>query len=88
MYPHRKPLQPLYSWSGHGPSGEASSWELVSLDDAESETPWKNYTHWTVRSSVQVLIKKPVAVSIVGKCEIWYHEKQMMILGMFAERFL
>jgi len=88
MYPHWKPLQPLCSWSGYGPGDEASSWELVSLDDAELETPWKNYTHWTVSSTVQVLIKKSVAVSIVGKCEIWYHEKQMMILGMFAERFL
>ena len=88
MYPHWKPLQPLCSWSGYGPGDEASSWELVSLDDAELKTPWKKSTHWTVRSAVQVLIKKPVGVSIVGKCEIWYHEKQMMILGTSAERFL
>ena len=88
MYPHCKPLQQLCSWSGYGPRDETSSWELVSLDDAELETTWKNCTHWRVRSTVRVFDKKSVAVSIVGKCEIWYHEKQMMILGMFAERLL
>jgi len=88
MYAHWKPLQPLRSWSGYGPGDEASSWELVSLDDAELETSWKNWTHWRVRRTVQVLDKKSVAVAIVRKCVIWCHEKQMMILGMFAETFL
>jgi len=60
----------------------------VSLDDAELETPRRNCTHWTVRITVQMFDKKSVVVAIVGKCEICYNEKQIMIPGMFVVRFL
>jgi hypothetical protein len=48
----------------------------------------KESTYWPGRSTVKLLDNKSVAISIAGKCEIWYHEKQIMILGMFAVRLL